>query len=95
MDSHNFSNQQQERIYHRLDTLVSPGAAAFWRDACRLMEMEPPLESTTHLVGHLLREIESSLRAILSAVLQSKDEKAHKAAKELINRLFALHGMSL
>jgi hypothetical protein len=44
MDFPNFSNQKQERIYRRLNSLVSPGAAAFWRDACRLMEMEPPLE---------------------------------------------------
>lgn len=65
MDSPNFSNQQQERIYRRLSSLVSPGAAAFWRDACRFMEMEPPLESTTHFVGHSLREIESSLRDVL------------------------------
>lgn len=65
MDSPNFSNPQQERIYRRLKSLVSPGAAAFWRDACRLMEMEPPLESTTHFVGHSLREIESSLRDVL------------------------------
>jgi hypothetical protein len=68
MDSPNFSNQQQERIYCRLNTLVSPGAAAFWRDACRLMEMELPLESTTHFVGHSLREIESSLRDVLEPI---------------------------
>lgn len=68
MDSPNFSNPQQERIYRRLYKLVSPGAAAFWRDACRLMEIEPPLESTTHFVGHSLREIESSLRDVLEPI---------------------------
>jgi len=68
MDSPNFSNQQQARISHQLNSLVSPGAAAFWRDACCLMEIEPPLESTTHLVGHLLREIESSLRDVLEPI---------------------------
>ena len=55
----NLSNQQQEQIYRRLNSLVGRGFAAFYQDACRLMEMEPPLESTTHLVGHLLREIET------------------------------------
>ena len=64
----NLSNQQQEQIYRRLNSLVGPGSAAFYQDACRLMEMEPPLESTTHLVGHLLREIESSLRAVLMPI---------------------------
>lgn len=72
MDSPNFSNQQQERIYRRLKDLVGSGSAAFWRDACRLMEMEPPLESTTHFVGHSLREIESSLRDVLEPLANPK-----------------------
>jgi hypothetical protein len=65
MNLSNFSTSQQERIYHRLNFLVSPGAAAFWHNACCLMEMKPPLECTTHFVGHSLREIEGSLRAVL------------------------------
>ncbi|MBD1930076.1 hypothetical protein H6F74_28195 [Trichocoleus sp. FACHB-90] len=84
MESHNFSNQQQEQIYRRLKFLVGPGAAAFYRDACRLMEMEPLLESTTHLVGHLLREIESSLRAVLKHIweLSEQSSKKKKASNE-------------
>jgi hypothetical protein len=34
-------------------------------DACRLMKIEPSLETTTHLVGHCIREIESALRDLL------------------------------
>ncbi len=60
-----FKDAQQERIYIKLHSLVGRGASAFYRDACRLMEMDNSLESTTHLVGHLLREIESSLRSVL------------------------------
>ncbi|MEQ9548948.1 MAG: hypothetical protein RIM23_04945 [Coleofasciculus sp. G3-WIS-01] len=78
MDSPNFSNPQQERIYGRLNSLVSPGAAAFWRDACRLMEMELPLESTTHFVGHSLREIESSLRAVLKPFWEPSEQPSKK-----------------
>jgi hypothetical protein len=78
MDSHNFSNQQQDRIYHRLKDLVGRGSAAFWRDACRLMEMEPPLESTTHFVGHSLREIESSLRAVLKPFWEPPEQPSKK-----------------
>jgi len=52
---------------------VGPGAAAFWCDACRLMEMEPALESTTHFVGHSLREIESSLRDVLMPISKSSE----------------------
>ena len=62
---------ERNRIYQRLNTLVGPGAAAFYKDACRLMEMDIPLDSTTHLVGHLLREIESSLRAVLKPILEN------------------------
>jgi len=80
MDSPNFSNQQQEQeqISRKLNSRVSPGAAAFWRDACRLMEMEPLLESTTHLVGHLLREIESSLRDVLMPISEPSEQGANK-----------------
>jgi hypothetical protein len=69
-----FSDQRQARIYERL-RLVSPGPAAFYRDACRIMGTEPPFESTTHLVGHLIRELESSLRAALGPY-------KHRAKKE-------------
>lgn len=68
MDSYKFSSQKQEQIYRRLTSLVGSGAAAFYRDACRLMEMEPPLESTTHYVAHSLREIESALRDVLEPI---------------------------
>lgn len=65
MSPYPLNNQQQEQIYHWLNSLVGPGSAAFYRDACRLMEMESPLESTTHYVAHSLREIESALRDVL------------------------------
>jgi hypothetical protein len=79
MQPYKFSYPEQNRIYQRLFTLVGPGAATFYKDACCLMEMDPPLESTTHLVGHLLREIESSLRAILKPILENP-VKGHEKA---------------
>jgi hypothetical protein len=59
-----FSTPRQERIYGRLRK-VGPGPAAFYKDACRHMTEQPLYESTTHLVAHLLREIESGLRQVL------------------------------
>ncbi len=70
-----FSDPRQVRIYRRL-LLIGPGAAAFYQDACRLMR-EPAFISTTHLVSHLLREIESSLRNVLKPFIKS-DEKPRK-----------------
>jgi len=55
---------QQVRIHRRLH-LVGPGPAAFFLDACTLMEGSSPLRAISHLVGHLLREIKSALCAVL------------------------------
>ncbi|MBZ5697620.1 MAG: hypothetical protein LAN18_03640 [Acidobacteriia bacterium] len=62
-----FEEPRQERIFRRLK-LVGDGPAEFYRDACRLMSQESDFASTTHLVAHLLREIESGLRQILETV---------------------------
>lgn len=58
-------DDRQKLIHDRLFRLVGPGASAFYKDACRHMTVRPPFEATTHIVGHLLREIESSLRDVL------------------------------
>ncbi|WP_409882141.1 hypothetical protein [Nostoc sp. DedQUE07] len=39
------------------------------------MEMDNPFESTTHFVGHSLREIESSLRSVLKPILVPTESK--------------------
>ncbi|MFZ2961382.1 MAG: hypothetical protein WA705_31280 [Candidatus Ozemobacteraceae bacterium] len=57
---------EQYRLYEDLK-ILSPGPAAFFRDACRLMA-DGELDSTTHLVGHLVREIESALRDVLAPI---------------------------
>ncbi|MBD2535491.1 hypothetical protein H6G97_41320 [Nostoc flagelliforme FACHB-838] len=75
MQPYKFSYPEHERIHRRLYTLVGPGAAAFYKDACRLIEMDNPLESTTHIVGHLLRETESSLRSVLRSILVQTESK--------------------
>jgi hypothetical protein len=58
-------DERQQRIYERLKNKAADGPAAFFVDACRLMKIEPSLETTTHLVGHCIREIESALRDLL------------------------------
>lgn len=62
-------NPKQEKIIQRLNRLVGPGSASFYEDACYLMAQEPHLPSTTHIVSHLLREIESALRDVLEPFL--------------------------
>jgi hypothetical protein len=64
-----FTDPRQERIYRRLLD-VGPGPAAFYRDACQLVSASGGLASTTHLVAHLLREIESALRDVLESIVK-------------------------
>jgi hypothetical protein len=59
-----FTDPRQERIYRRL-LFIGPGPAAFFKDACALMAGTGGLQTTAHLVAHLLREVESGLRAVL------------------------------
>lgn len=59
-----FSDPREERIHRRL-LLIGGGPAAFYRDACRHMSLQPGFEASTHLVCHLLREIESAMRDVL------------------------------
>ena len=66
MQQFKFEKSNQESIYRRLLRVVGPGAAAFYQDACRLLVEQPPYRSTVHLVAHLLREVESSIRALLN-----------------------------
>ena len=81
------TNPLQEEIQRKLMQLVGPAPAIFFKDACWLMTQSPPLESTTHLVSHLFREIESALRHVLEPLAkqdkipEKKDESAkYKAA---------------
>jgi hypothetical protein len=60
-----FSNPRQNKIFQRLHRLVGSGPALFYEEACRLVMNESHYPSTTHLVSHLLREIESALRDVL------------------------------
>ena len=60
-------DERQKRIHRRLG-LIGPGPAAFFRDACLLINRRVPLASASHLVGHLLREVESAIRAVLKGI---------------------------
>lgn len=63
---------RQREILRRL-RLVGGAPASYFRDACRLMAKEPELESQTHLVSHLLRELNSGLVAALRPMVPTED----------------------
>lgn len=60
-----FIDERQERIYKRLCNRISEGTASFYRDVCRLRNNAYLFDSTTHLVAHLLRDVESALRDVV------------------------------
>lgn len=86
-----FENPRQERIYKAL-SLVGPGPAANYRDVCQLLSRKEAdfLASRTHLIAHLLREIESALMDVLTPLSraragnqahQEKGQDGHKKAR--------------
>ncbi|HEX6036787.1 hypothetical protein [Longimicrobium sp.] len=62
-------NALQQRVHRRLG-LLGAGPADFFADAVRIMAAPEQLATTSHLVGHLLREIESGLRAVLGIIVE-------------------------
>lgn len=56
--------RRQDDIRRRL-ALLGDGPAAFYVDACAILESNPRLGTAAHLLGHCLREIESALRRVL------------------------------
>ncbi|MDO8847291.1 MAG: hypothetical protein Q7W51_02735 [Coriobacteriia bacterium] len=55
---------EELRLYQRL-AKIAPAAATMFMDATRLMSIGTQIESRAHLVAHLVREIESTLTAML------------------------------
>ena len=82
-----FKDPRQRRIYDDLHRLIGPGPAEFYKDACQLMDSPQLLESTTHLVGHLLREIESAIRDVLTPVAQRLADQEAQHGEDKASRL--------
>src|SRR6266508_1450670 len=54
-------NDPRQAEIARLLRLIGGEPAAYFADACRLMDGEATLEATTHVVGHVLRELNGAL----------------------------------
>jgi hypothetical protein len=64
---------RRDRIKRRL-AQIGPGPTSFYASALDLLDLEPPLEATSHLVGHMARDIESAL----TEVARSLGEQDHQ-----------------
>ena len=75
-----FEDPRQVAIYAKLLDLVGPGPAGFYKDACRHMAAEDPMDTVTHQVGHCVRELESALRDVLRPSVGTYTGKAADVA---------------
>jgi hypothetical protein len=80
MGAYTWSEPRQKEIYEGL-LAVGEGPAAFYRDACQMMANPTGFDGTTHVVGHLVREIESALRAGLRTFAQTSEHTGHVDSK--------------
>lgn len=94
-----FRYPQQKRIYENL-ALIGSGPASFYRDACYIMENTNSFHSPSHLVGHLMREIESAIRDVLEPlegenITNSKNNKTDSkdSKKKQIERILRSFGL--
>lgn len=52
-----FNNSRQIKIYSSLKRFIGDAPASFYRDACKVVSDNCDLETKTHLIGHLMREV--------------------------------------
>lgn len=71
---------EQRQLIERLERLIGQGAAAFYRDALRVANEPSLLETSSHVVLHLLRECESAIRDVLTPIRE--DERAAEDESE-------------
>ena len=74
-DSFSLGDSRRDRIGRRL-AQIGPGPASFYASAVELLALETPLEATSHLVGHLARDIESALGQVVRSMGQEKGPSA-------------------
>jgi hypothetical protein len=70
---------RHDRIHGRLRRLISEGVADFFADAFDIAQQQPEYRTSAHLVGHLLREVESATRQVLLNLPSAREYLARNA----------------
>lgn len=83
--SFQFENPRQAKNYDSLNRFVGSGPASFYRDACKIMVEDSDLETKTHLVAHLLREVFSWLVEIMLPINYEKPSSDNNYAQKMKN----------
>jgi hypothetical protein len=82
---------RQEGIATRLRQL-GEGPSAFFTDACQLLAERPSHGTVTHLVAHLLREVESAMRSVLDPGYKPQDRGHAVSVRAVLDELDISHG---
>ncbi len=78
--------KNQVLILDLLKRLIGPGPETFYRDAIRIANGEIVLESATHVAGHLIREVLSSILQVLAYSLgyEKANDESNKNEQLLV-----------
>src|SRR5262245_16412601 len=77
-----FPTPRHERVHDLLRRLVSEGTANFFADAFDIANQKPAYRTTTHIVGHLIREVECNLLKVLATLPGARKHLAENPPKK-------------
>lgn len=76
-----FKREEDLALHTMLEELIGQGAAQLFQDACFLLD-QPHMELPSHriyLIGHLLREMGSSVLGVIKPLTEFEPDDAHEA----------------
>ncbi|MBX0312093.1 MAG: hypothetical protein JHC31_10010 [Sulfurihydrogenibium sp.] len=82
----------EEKIYKQLENFFGKDSnvPAFYDDACQILKNKYPLKTSSHLIGHCLREIDSAIRETLREKPEKEYENRRIQIEEIINRILSM-----
>lgn len=86
-----FPDPHNTKVYEGLKRGVGKATASFYKDACKIYYGDADLESKTHLIGHLLREILGDLTTVLLPVdYKSKGKNKNERKIKKILKIYKI-----
>lgn len=85
---------RQESIAAQLREMIGEGPAAFFSDACLILSRDPRPAAASHIVAHLLREVESAVRSVLQPPSVPKGPKGENGHQATIRAVLGELGVS-
>ena len=80
-DSFAFKHEDELMLFKKLGDLVGTGAAQLFRDACFIVDQHEKIlpSHKTYLIGHLLREMGSSVLGVIKPLAEIEPDDACEA----------------